>query len=141
MRDIRFRVWDDNYKYMNYKVIVGMWGDDVLDDENYTACSMWIEPDKVDYECEPHWCHFEPYHSNIHLMEGAGLRDINGTMIFEGDIITSSCAGHEVNGVVVKHEGCWCINTGEGCYRLLYPLGDIVEINKVIGNIYENKAN
>ena len=44
MRTIKFRAWDEKYKQMNYKVIVGMWGEDVLDDENYTACSMWIEP-------------------------------------------------------------------------------------------------
>ena len=41
-RDIEFRVWDDHYKYMNYKVIVGIYGnwEEVKDNENYTACSM-----------------------------------------------------------------------------------------------------
>ena len=68
-REIKFRAWDDHYKYMNYKVLVGTYGEweNVKDDKNYTACSMWIEPDKVDYECEPHWAHFEPYHKDIHL--------------------------------------------------------------------------
>ncbi|MGL5713387.1 MAG: hypothetical protein ACRCX2_10240 [Paraclostridium sp.] len=55
MRTIKFRAWDEQFKYMNYKVVVGMWGNDVLDDKNYTACSMWIDPKNVDYKCEPHW--------------------------------------------------------------------------------------
>ena len=77
MRTIKFRAWDEKYKYMNYKVIVGMWGEDVLDDENYTACSMRIEPEYVDYKCEPHWGHFEPYHSDIKLMQFTGMKDKN----------------------------------------------------------------
>ena len=71
MRDIKFRIWDNHYKYMNYKVLVGIYGEweNVKDDENYTACSMWIDPKNVDYKCEPHWSHFEPYHKDIVLMQ------------------------------------------------------------------------
>lgn len=71
MREIKFRVWDNHYKYMNYKVIVGIYGDweKVKDDENYTSCAMWIEPKNVDYKCEPHWSHFEPYHKENKLMQ------------------------------------------------------------------------
>ena len=31
MREIRFRAWEKDYKYMNYKVMVG----NVWDEENY----------------------------------------------------------------------------------------------------------
>ena len=69
MREIKFRAWDNHYKYMNYKILVGIYGnwEKVKDDENYTACAMWIEPKNVDYKCEPHWTGFEPYHKDIHF--------------------------------------------------------------------------
>lgn len=134
MRDIKFRAWDAKYKYMNYKVMVGMYGDNVMDDENYTACSMWVEPKKVDYKCEPHWSHFEPYHKDILLMQYTGLKDKNGKEIYERDIITCS------NGMAYQYEvefvfGCFLgHDKATGFSKKLYDMKDL----EVVGNIYEN---
>ena len=147
MREIKFRVWDNLYKYMNYKVLVGMYGEweKVKDDKNYTACCMWVEPDKVDYECEPHWAHFEPYHNDIHLMQYTGLKDKNGVEIYEGDIISIIYynydeASEDSWGNLIPDEiVCSRIITMEFIYTFNL-MGEYDETSiEVIGNIYENK--
>ena len=157
-RDIEFRVWDDHYKYMNYKVIVGIYGnwEEVKDNENYTACSMWIEPKKVDYKCEPHWSHFEPYHKEIKLMQYTGLKDKNGKKIFEGDIIRLdddyrkliSSANAKTEEDLVRKD-C-LVGFKEGSFMFCRSRYFIDEFDsylwlaekhcEVIGNIYENKG-
>lgn len=137
-REIKFRVWDNKYKYMNYKVLVGIYGDweKVKDDKNYTACAMWVEPDKVDYKCEPHWAHFEPYHEDIHLMQYTGLKDKNGVEIYEGDKVKAKFYGKEVVGEIGFNSGCFLLWNSCVSDNQLFIFTDI----EVIGNIYENEA-
>ena len=155
-REIKFRVWDDTYKYMNYKVLVGIYGDweKVKDDKNYTACAMWIEPDKVDYKCEPHWTHFEPYHKDIHLMQYTGLKDKNGIEVYERDICKGNNFSDEDDLFIIKY-GKYKTNDWKEKYICnTYQYGWFAEHIKtkdqvhlvtpngieVIGNIYENEV-
>lgn len=137
-REIKFRVWDNKYKYMNYKVLVGIYGDweKVKDDKNYTACAMWIEPEKVDYKCEPHWTHFEPYHKDIHLMQYTGLKDKNGAEIYEGDKVKAKFYGKEVVGEIGFNSGCFLLWNSCVSDNQLFIFTDI----EVIGNIYEKEV-
>lgn len=140
-REIKFRVWDNEYKYMNYKVLVGIYGDweKVKDDKNYTACAMWIEPDKVDYKCEPHWTHFEPYHKDIHLMQYTNLKDKNDVEIYEGDIVKYE--GENTSYVVMfDSTGYWCLDgNGARNSEMLYD-EDVFKYLEITGNIYENEV-
>lgn len=128
-RKIKFRAWDEKYKYMNYKVSVG---NDDLKDENYTCHTMYVTPDKVDYKCEPHWMGFE-VDNGFQLMQFTGLYDKNGKEIYEGDILTTSIFG---GGVVYWDEDCWMLGNPEN-QKQSDCLSTFPEL-EVIGNIYEH---
>ena len=140
-REIKFRVWDNKYKYMNYKVLVGIYGDweKVKDDKNYTACAIWIEPDKVDYKCDPHWANFEPYHKDIHLMQYTGLKDKNGVEVYEGDKVMFDNEWTEPDEIGVI---TWNKDTASFQIKGHIPSSSMKHLDrmKVIGNIYENEV-
>ena len=140
-REIKFRAWDNKYKYMNYKVLVGIYGDweKVKDDKNYTACAMWIEPDKVDYKCDPHWANFEPYHKDIHLMQYTGLKDKNGVEVYEGDKVMFDYEWTEPDEIGVI---TWNKDTASFQIKGHIPSSSMKHLDrmKVIGNIYENEV-
>jgi uncharacterized phage protein (TIGR01671 family) len=70
-------------------------------------------------------------HKDIILMQSTGLRDKNGKLIFEGDIVQASTYKD-----VVEYKDCaFCLkNSIYSCMFQEYG----IENYKIIGNIYEN---
>jgi len=120
MREIKFRAWckDENAMYYDaqgtYDYMTGVPATsfgDLLNDED------WL------------------------VMQYTGLKDKNGTEIYEGDLLFSSdwCCNCEV----IWEDGGFTLKEGDTIYNLKENLtdddGNYLDDVKVIGNIYENK--
>ncbi|WP_145349718.1 YopX family protein [Staphylococcus epidermidis] len=119
----KFRAWDKNNKYMEYT------------DKNLVVCFSDEGASAVDHTTFGHSC---TCMEDIELMQSTGLRDINGTEIYEGDIVRYNRGiswSVEKFPYVVK-------NSMEGFvfeYGLIqHSLSKKIEYVTVIGNIYEN---
>ena len=138
MRTIKFRAWDKDYKYMNHKVMVG----NVWDEDNYHAHMIWVESEKVGYECESGWKHFDE-NSNIGIMQYTGLKDKNGADIYEGDILSTDLDRPYL--IVEFRNGAFmfqCHDNGKDYYDFMAATGEnsnFTKYHEVIGNIYEHK--
>lgn len=74
--------------------------------------------------------------------EYTGYKDINDIEICEGDIVKKEFMEQWLEnttliGVVTMVEGCWCVLDEEN--KKIEPLWSETDVNRVIGNIYENK--
>lgn len=123
MRDIKFRAWSKSDNKYYYRVLVG--NTDNTDDQY--VCSSVYDGDK--------WVHFDEYCGVIE--QYTGLKDKNGTEIYEGDVV-------KVEGDGEIYRVKW-IRSGfdlEPRYNSPhYPVLGNVELRRkieVIGNIHEN---
>ena len=117
MREIKFRAWDKEEN----KMISG----DNFAFEEYAPLN-------------------DLFHNNskkIDFMQYTGIKDYDGKEIYEGDIVEKEIMeslfdDSKLIGVVEMIEGCWCIENTKK--RVAKGLWSETDINRVIGNIYEN---
>ena len=113
MKEIKFRAWDKELNRMCDVIQLGV--RDII--------VNFIEEDEISG--------FLPI-DRFEIMQYTGLKDKNGTEIYEGDIVFDSHC--EENGKVIFDEGCFAIEW-ETTIEDLFENCDIYE---VIGNAYQN---
>ena len=117
MKDIKFRVWDNERNAMfNSKSV----------DIDFFEGKIEITSDTIRYD--------EVYTDEIkdfELMQYVGCKDKNNKEIYEGDIVKTK----EHIGQIIYSKGMFFIDVKEDFYLPIYNVSEFME---VIGNIYEN---
>lgn len=142
MRTIKFRAWYKKEKQMCYP------GEDPEFDQGYWDGMYMSEIFMLNRCLEL---------DRIELMQYTGLKDKNGTEIYEGDVVQvkykTSSWGRKINynfvgqikfGLFLSHEKEGCFDEIEGWYISVSPhgqkesLGNHDYASEVIGNIHEH---
>ena len=139
-REIKFRAWDKkNKRIRTVDDLLNLWticnhGGEVRTIPNVIVVNQSYRGDDlkmvVGKDCE--------------LMQYTGLKDENGTEIYEGDIVNNSFYGNPVYGynIIEFCNGCFYgVNLKEGRTRLGAEVEGGIWCEKyleIIGNIYEN---
>ncbi len=120
MREIKFRAWDKKKKVMMFNIGIS----------NFGAGQLGIYCSRTNDS-------FDRWHEDIDLLQYTGLKDKNGKEIYEGDIISVSCAGGDMVFEIVWEKNNARFNRKDTPYLS----GGVTygETTEIIGNIYENK--
>lgn len=131
MRRIKFRVWDKkNKKFLKpyREQHIGNWVNTLS--INMDGSLSFHEDDGFGGKSVGG----ESIEKRFELMQYTGLKDLNGTEIYEGDIIWDDHA--EIHGKVTFDEGMFCV---EWETHIEHLFGVVIDgYAEVMGDIYEN---
>ena len=137
MREIKFRAWDKDTKQM-HEVIQ-------IDFKNWIA----IPVPQRDEDGDVYWILEQKRIQEVELMQFTGLKDKNGTEIYEGDIVIIEDYYENVRiGIIVFDSGTYKLqNLGQSFYYEFgsdgeYDWDSIENVDEdnieILGNLYEN---
>ena len=135
MREIKFRAWNEGIHRM-------------FSADELGADELTINPDGRGFvNVNSTSTKLSQYYPHMIPLQYTGLKDKNGTDIFEGDILKIELDNQTYESPVMSEHGCWVIYHP---YRIVYETGEFDLINigwwtshdnvEIVGNIYEGKV-
>lgn len=122
MREIKFRAFYNGKMIENEKLVF------------WNGCCYCNEAGTLHDPEHPHKASRLKGFTVVDVMQFTGLKDKNGTPIYEGDIVTDNLGRYSTVSYDVG--AFWVLGKHYGCFR--WELYRVYENIEVIGNIYEN---
>lgn len=135
---LRFRAWDKRLKKFTHEVTdCGKWNNKAFNPYRYEEVYPFCELDYLNgIELL-----FDRYSKCIIIEQCTGLKDKNGKLIYEGDIVHYIKNTHTGIGGDRYAKVFWY--TDAQCFAIETSMGDYYNLNdfelEIVGNIHENK--